>query len=147
METLVLDASIAIKWVIQEDGSDNAVALRGRYRFSAPDLLIPECANILWKKARRHEISGNEAMLAGQLLQQADIELTRSTSLMSIALELALDLDHPAYDCLYLALALQSGSKLLTADDRLLRIIHAKAGQPLAELCVHYKSELLSALG
>jgi len=37
-ETFVIDASIAIKWVIEEDGTPEALALRGRGRLVAPDL-------------------------------------------------------------------------------------------------------------
>ncbi len=51
MTTLVVDASVVIKWVIEETGTQDALALR-RHRLLAPDLLIPECANILWKKVR-----------------------------------------------------------------------------------------------
>jgi len=44
---LVIDASIAVKWVVGEDGSDEALALLRTARLSAPDLLAAECANIL----------------------------------------------------------------------------------------------------
>jgi len=61
---LVVDASIAIKWVVAEDGSDVAVGLRRpTTAFLAPDLLTIECANILWKKARRAELTPEEAKL------------------------------------------------------------------------------------
>ena len=73
-ETLVVDASVAIKWVIAETGTEQALSLRRR-RITAPDLLIPEGANILWKKARRGELSEAEAILAARLLQRADVQL------------------------------------------------------------------------
>lgn len=57
METLVVDASIAIKWVVEEEGTGIAVDLRSRFRFVAPELLVPECANILWKKVQRGELT------------------------------------------------------------------------------------------
>lgn len=50
---LVIDASVAIKWVVDEPGTTEALALRRKAKLIAPDLLIAECANILWKKARR----------------------------------------------------------------------------------------------
>ena len=55
MTVLVVDASIAIKWVIQEAETAEALWLR-RHRLAAPDLLVAECANILWKKVRRNEL-------------------------------------------------------------------------------------------
>ena len=52
----IVDASVAVKWVVPEIGSDQAAAL-ATYRLSAPDLLDAECANVLWVKVTRAEIS------------------------------------------------------------------------------------------
>jgi predicted nucleic acid-binding protein len=112
---LVIDASVAIKWVIKESGTDEALVLR-RHRLFAPDLLVAECANILWKKVRRCELAVEEARLAAGLLQRADIELAPMRALLEPATELAITLDHPAYDCLYLALAESLSCNLVTAD-------------------------------
>lgn len=68
VKRLVVDAGVAIKWMIEEPGTAEALTLR-RYRLSVPDLLIPECANILRKKVRRQEISADEASLAARLLE------------------------------------------------------------------------------
>ena len=106
MNTLVIDASIAIKWVVEEDGTDLALALRQKARLMAPDLMVAECANILWKKVQRKELSNDEALIAARLLQSAEIEL-----------------DHSAYDCLYLALAVENGCRFVTADERLVNKI------------------------
>lgn len=117
MKTLVVDASVAIKWVIEEPGTPEALALR-RYRLSAPDLLIPECANILWKKVRRQEISQEEALLAAKLLERSDIDLVPTRRLLEPATRLAIALDHPAYDCVYLSLAQSTRCSFVTADTR-----------------------------
>ena len=117
MRTLVVDASVAIKWVVEEAGTPDALALR-RYRLSAPDLLIPECANILWKKVRRQEISREEALLAARLLERADVDLVPMRRLLEPATQLAIVLDHPAYDCIYLSLAQSTECSLVTADTR-----------------------------
>jgi hypothetical protein len=71
---LVIDASIAIKWVIEEEGTKEALALRSR-ALSAPDLLIAECANILWKKVRRKRAFGTRRHRSG-----TDPALPRSRS-------------------------------------------------------------------
>ena len=117
MRTLVVDASVAIKWVVEEAGTPDALALR-RYRLSAPDLFIPECANILWKKVRRQEISREEALLAARLLERADVDLVPMRRLLEPATRLATVLDHPAYDCIYLSLAQSTGCSFVTADTR-----------------------------
>jgi predicted nucleic acid-binding protein len=118
MTDLVIDASVAIKWVIEETGTREALSLR-RHRLFAPDLLVAECANILWKKTRRNELSLQEARLAAQLLQRADIELAPMRAFLEPATRLAIALDHPAYDCVYLALAEGLSCDLVTADQRL----------------------------
>ena len=82
MNTLVIDASIAIKWVVEEDGTDLALALRQKARLMAPDLIVAECANILWKKVQRKELSKDEALIAARLLQSAEMELVPSRALM-----------------------------------------------------------------
>jgi predicted nucleic acid-binding protein len=127
--TLVIDASIAVKWVVEEDGTSEALALRRKARLIAPDLLIAECANILWKKFQRAELTGDEAQLAARLLQGAEIELSPMRSLVGAATSVAIALDLPAYDCVYLALAAERDCQLVTADERLLRKL-AQSRQP-----------------
>src|SRR5258708_12957997 len=113
MTDLVIDASVAIKWVIEEPGTREALSLR-RHRLFAPDLLVAECANILWKKARRNELSLQEALLAARLLQRADVELAPMRAFLEPATKLAIALDHPAYACAYLPLPDSFPSHLLT---------------------------------
>jgi len=114
----VIDASVAIKWVVDEEGTSEALALRSCQLF-APELLVPECANILWKKTRRRELSLEEAQLCARLLQRADIELMPMRPLLEAAMRLAHTLDHPACDCVYLALAENLSCHFVTADARL----------------------------
>jgi predicted nucleic acid-binding protein len=135
-ETLVIDASVAVKWVIDEEGSAAAVGLRSRFSFAAPDLLVAECANILWKKAQRSELTPAEAGMAARLLERAGIELMPMGKLLGEATGLAIELGHPAYDCIYLALARQNQWCFVTADAHLLRAVRDKAHEDLAGLCV-----------
>ncbi len=124
MKTLVVDASVAIKWVIQEPATDAALAIR-QCRLLAPDLLVAECANILWKKVRRGDLEAADAVLAGRLLERTGIELVPMRRMLERATRLSIALGHPAYGCFYLALAEASGCDFVTADDRL-----AAKGQP-----------------
>ena len=121
----VVDASVAVKWVVAEAGSADAGELLDGRPLLAPELILPECANILWKKAMRGEISADEADLAANLLARMDVELIGHRHLMSIAVSLALEIGHPAYDCAYLALALDRGVPMITADGRFTRVIAA----------------------
>jgi predicted nucleic acid-binding protein len=117
----VVDASVAIKWVVEEAGTTEAVALRRKANLVAPELLIAECANILWKKVQRKELSKEVARMAARLLKSAELELFPMRGLLEEATLLAIDLSHPAYDCLYLALAIASDCPFVTADERLAR--------------------------
>ena len=121
MSRIVIDASVAVKWVVEEDGTTEALALLDGGSLSAPDLLIPECANILWKKVRRSELQTDEAIMAARLLQRSDVEIVPTRGLMEEALKLSIDLDHAAYDCIYLSLALEKDWRFVTADERLER--------------------------
>jgi plasmid stability protein len=60
VNTLVIDASIAIKWMVEEDGTREALALREQAKLIAPELLVAECANILWKKCRGSSFQGTK---------------------------------------------------------------------------------------
>ena len=121
MNTLVIDASIAVKWVVEEDGTPEALILRQIARAIAPELLVAECANILWKKVQRGELLKQEALLAARLLQGAEIELLPTRPLFEAATRMSIEIDHPAYDCLYLALAIEKKCRFVTADERFLR--------------------------
>jgi len=121
VKALVIDASIAVKWVVEEEGTAEALRLLERSKLIAPELLVAECANILWKKVRRDELSSEEALLAARLLQSAEIELTPTRILLEPATRIAIELDHPAYDCIYLALAAERDCPFVTADERLPR--------------------------
>ena len=114
--TAVVDASIALKWLLAEADSADALALRPHYRFIAPDLLIAECANALWKHVQRGQLLPEEAMLAARLLEANGVELAPTRGLAADSVRLSISLRHPAYDCVYLALAMSEQCPFITAD-------------------------------
>ena len=63
IEAAVVDASVAVKWVIGEAGGDAAARLAGKH-LSAPDILLAECGSVLCVQARRGEIAEDEAVSA-----------------------------------------------------------------------------------
>lgn len=132
MRALVVDASVAVKWVVEEAGSEAAATLVDA-DLAAPSLLLAECANVLWAKVRRGELAGQEAIERLQLLRASPLELFPLESLGERALELALELHHPAYDSFYLALAERLGRPLVTDDRRLYKVTR---GHPSFEAAV-----------
>jgi predicted nucleic acid-binding protein len=119
--TWVVDSSIAVKWVIPEVLSEKADRVRSRDdALLAPDLLLIEAANALWRKSERKEISAGEADRALELLIESGLDLRPTAPLLRRAMALARSLNHPVYDCVYLVLAEQERATLVTADSRLL---------------------------
>ncbi|WP_167767144.1 type II toxin-antitoxin system VapC family toxin [Jannaschia formosa] len=119
----VVDASVAVKWVVQEEGSDEAARLLDGRPLAAPELILPDCAEILWKKAMRGEITGDEAALAAALLARMEAEIVGHRALLPSALALSLELGQPVRDCAYLALAVDRDLPMVTADRRLVRAV------------------------
>ena len=120
---LVIDASVAIKWFVEEDLSEKALRLfERREPFCAPDLIVPEVTNIAWKKAIRGEIAEEQALEIAKAVQGETLVIYPSVLLNDRALEIALALNHPVYDCLYIACAEAVGGVLITADQKLSNI-------------------------
>lgn len=137
MTHFVVDASVVIKWVVEEEGSDSALTLLSAdHALCAPDLIMCECANILWKKVSRKEINAEEAELMSELLRRAAIEAVPARSLMPSALRLACRIEHPAYDGFDLALALQREVKLVTADDRFARVVAMRGAPEMVDVII-----------
>ena len=114
---MVVDASVAVKWVIPEAGSEAASDLLGRELW-APSLWLAEAANALRKKSRRGEISEREAQERAQDLLDAPVEPVELPILLPSAMRMAGELGHSIYDCFYLAAALLRDATLVTADRR-----------------------------
>jgi predicted nucleic acid-binding protein len=130
MSIWVVDASVAIKWFIPETGTADALRLRqSQGALHAPEFLSIEIANILWKKCRRGELSRADADAI--LAQLPTLPLTRHPEgpLLAAAFDLAERAQRSVYDCLYLALAVQLGGQMVSADERL---VNSLAGTPWA---------------
>lgn len=121
MTALVVDASVAVKWFIFEDGSSTAHALlASAHDLLAPEFLLVELANVLWKHVRRGEMSQDTARSALVDASQMLTGLTDTNRLLASAQTLSFRYDHPIYDCLYLALAMETDAHMVTADARLI---------------------------
>ena len=145
MSRFVVDASVAIKWFVGEAQSELAVLLLD-HALAAPDLLGPECANVLWKKVTRGEIDTAEAETIAAALEASGVVLHPTWPLLHDAAVMACALGHPAYDCFYLALAGRLQAPLVTADSRLVALARDKLSGRLAGLVLPL-AELPEMLG
>jgi predicted nucleic acid-binding protein len=125
--TYVVDASVGIKLVVPEAGSEHAERLFARLldtqpiTLLVPDLFYIECANVLCKKVRRQEVSAEKALQALATLDALALPTTAGAQLLMDAYQIATRLGIWAYDACYLALSQQAGVPLITADERLVR--------------------------
>jgi predicted nucleic acid-binding protein len=128
---LVVDASIAIKWMIDESDSDLAARLLDDgHDLLAPELIIAELISAAWKHRRRGRIG--EAQFDDIVIRitQRPIACRPLRPLALRAAALARALDQPIYNCPYLALAEAEDVPLITADRRL---VDAVRGTPLGD--------------
>jgi len=87
MKRLVVDASVAVKWYVPEIHSEAAAKLlSGPYELIAPDLILPEAANVIWKKVARRELTEKEGNTVLAELLSAGIELVPSSRYIEAAL-------------------------------------------------------------
>ncbi len=120
----VVDASVAFAWFVELGHTDQAVALldaQPTVQLLAPDLVLVELLNAGWKAQRQGAISLDQFQAIAELAPGLFSELVTAAPLLSRAQNWCRALDHPAYDCLYLALAEMRSAVLLTQDQRLLK--------------------------
>jgi predicted nucleic acid-binding protein len=120
MTGYVIDASVAVKWLVTETFSEEAASLLDAdLTLIAPELVFAEAANALWAMQRRGDIGKADFAEAVDVLRAGPIAIPLTMrQLAASAGRLAVDLDHPVYDCFYLALALQEQYPVVTADSR-----------------------------
>jgi predicted nucleic acid-binding protein len=118
---LVVDASVAVKWFVQEAETAAARALiGGADALIAPDLVVPEVLNVAWRRLIRGDLERDQVVDVPEALPKVFAELWPSAWLARDAFEMAMELRHPVYDCFYLALAESEDTVVVTADRRLL---------------------------
>lgn len=141
---LVLDTSVAVKWHLEEEYSNEAARVLDAVgsevsELLAPSTLQPEFFNTLWQQRRRGEISIEEVRQAWADFQAGEpATLYEPADLMPRAAELVLETGVIIYDALFLALAEYADTVMVTADGKLLRTLkgtaYAEFAHSLAEL-------------
>jgi len=116
---VVVDTSIAVKWYLPEKGSEEASRLRTVWEMAGAPVMMPELvrvefANAIWshKQLRPEE----KKRIVSHFLDMPFEIMPVESGLVERALELALEIDATVYDCIFLALAILAGSRLVTAD-------------------------------
>ncbi len=122
---LVVDASVAVKWLVVEEDSAGARGLLDGEELHAPWLLASEVANAIWRKVRLDQV---ERGAAGRLLatmSDMPVRWHADETICADATRLAMAYDRPVYDMMYVALAQRIGGRVVTADQRLVNALSA----------------------
>jgi predicted nucleic acid-binding protein len=127
----VVDASVVVRWIVPERGAERALELLARsIDWIAPRLMLAEVAGALRRKVTAGELT---AALAAEgldfvlgIVARGALRLHRDETVIRSALALSIAHQHKVPDCLYLALAEDTGAALATADFRLNEIAHAR---------------------
>ena len=131
---VVVDASVAVKWLVEEENSDVAKALVQLWadagtRLTAPHLMPYEVSNALHRKVGAGDLAPEIATQLMQILVTHDIEFYDPSPFHADALQLATRLNQRAiYDSHYLALAQALDCEFWTADERFYRSANTHVG-------------------
>ena len=126
----VIDASVALKWVLPELYSDKAIRLRDDFQAAIHELLSPdifslEVANTLARAERNALIPPGDADLLLAVVHSSSPQLLPHQPILRRALAIATAARHGVYDCVYVALAEREGCEMVTADDKLIKRLGA----------------------
>lgn len=127
---IVVDASLAAKWLLWESDRDRAFAFLNRHggAMAAPDILLHEVASAIVSRHNQRLMNKQEALSAidewAGFWRDGLMRAHRVTAdLAQHAGHLAIQLGNPIADCIYLALAIELECELATCD----RKFHARA--------------------
>ena len=126
----VIDTSVLVKTVIPEDYSLAAINIVSLHQASgirliAPDYVLLECANVLWKHSLRNNLPTANMVSALRVLHGHGISLIPHSELLEDALNFAIRVGIAIYDALFCVLAQRERAELITAD---LRLVNDLAG-------------------
>jgi len=124
MKRCVVDASVVAAAFFREPYAHAARRLLASgAELHAPDLVWAELGNVVWKRRRRREIDESEAVELIRDMLTLPLSITPGEVLLDAALRLAMRTGRTVYDCLYLALAVDQRTRLVTSDRRLINAL------------------------
>jgi predicted nucleic acid-binding protein len=136
---IVVDASVGLKWVLQEPNSHLADALvRHEPHLLVPDFWLNEATNVLWLQVRRKVFSADEAREALSLLKAlVEPTSTANMDLHEVALDIGIAINHSTYDTLYVAFAVAMGAgTVVAADARFIQSMRTHGDSTLSAMVV-----------
>lgn len=117
---IIVDASVAVQWIAEEDTSALSDELLSRDDLAAPELMQVEVANALRRKVWVGDMSLEHAKAGLQFIRDKVATLRVPSELLDRALEISHLMYHPIYDCIYLSLAEKHDASVATYDQDLI---------------------------
>ena len=111
-----MDTSLALQWVLDEPDGEHAEALLRGQVLAAPDVLFVEAANVLGKKIRKLEIGLEQAIAGLDYIRDHVAQVVPGVTLVERGLAMSVELNHPVYDCVFLACAEHLEARIATRD-------------------------------
>ena len=126
MKTYIVDASVAIKWFVEEELRDRAVSFfdgvkKGKIKAVVPTLFFTEMSNICWKKSLKKDLTYHQASEILKDIRQMPLKRYEDYELFDVAFGNALQFGITVYDAMYVSLAEIYAVPLVTADDALIK--------------------------
>jgi predicted nucleic acid-binding protein len=136
MHRVVIDAGVAVKWVVEEEFSEAAERLlTAGITLHAPAHWLAEATSaVVAYCVFKHRLSADDAREKATFLADMSVKEHPLRELSRRATDIALGLGATTYDALYLALAVELGAPLVTADRRFYERVKAD-GRWLAHVC------------
>ena len=134
---LVVDTSVALKFYLPEEGHEEAVGLleaaeAGTAELLAPGTILPEGYNAIAQQRRRGLLDEEDANGAWEKLLAVPVYTYAIEDLIERAAQIADETGAIVYDTLFIALAEDTQTVMVTADGKLLRILEGTRYAPLA---------------
>ena len=124
--SLIVDASVGIKWYIPEEHDAEARSIvESERKLHVPDLFFIEIGNIVWKRVSFGQATAKDATDIIHALLGLNLYVHSSQPLLARAVEIGISTGRTVYDSLYVALAEREGVPLVTADRKLHRALES----------------------
>lgn len=120
MSSYIIDTSVAAKWLFLEEGSAKAETLLEEFSFFfVPDYFLVELDAVISKKARKGEITFDEAMNKQDQRLKLPYKLVEYQDIASLAFKISISLPVTLYDAAFIATAIERDGIVFTADQKL----------------------------
>ena len=134
-EQVVVDSCVSVKWVVHEQDTEKAIELLSSdLELVAPDIVLIETANALWKNVRRGLLAPDRAQIRLGDIPRFFNRLLPTPDLVAEAFMLGQAIDVPIYDCAYVVASRRTSARLVTADRKLIAKL---AGTPDGSNVLH----------